>query len=247
MSRSMVRQLAAGIAALMLVAASISGFGMRGVSAQAGNAVEIKNFQYTPNNQTVPVGTTVTWTNNDQPPHTATARDGSFDTGTLTTGQSKAITLDKAGTFEYYCRIHPEMTSMITVAVAQQSPAASAAPSAAPSASPSAAPSAAPAASGPAPLVEASDQAIMANSVTVARVVAAQDGWIVIHVNTPDNKPGPVIGQTAVKTGENTNVKVMLSQMPNAGDKVWPMLHIDAGAIGTYEFPGADVPVQVNG
>jgi plastocyanin len=224
-------------AVIVMLAALL--FGRSDVSAapapQAGNAVEIKDFQFSPNALTVPVGTTVTWTNTGQAPHTATAKDNSFDTGILNNGQSKAITFDKEGTFEYVCLVHPRMTATLTVGNAQASPAASAAPSA----------SAAPA--GPTPSVEANDQAVDGGSVTVARVVAAQDGWIVIHTNTADNAPGPVIGHTAVKAGENTNVKVALSQAVAAGAKLWPMLHIDAGAIGTYEVPGPDSPVQANG
>ena len=55
--------------------------------------------------------------------------------------------------------------------------------------------------------------------------------------------PGKVIGQTAVKKGETENVAIQLSQDVPVGGKLWPMLHIDAGTIGTYEFPGADTPV----
>ena len=56
-------------------------------------------------------------------------------------------------------------------------------------------------------------------------------------------KPGKVIGNTAVKKGESNNVVIKLSEDVPAGGKLWPMLHIDAGAIGTYEFPGPDAPV----
>src|SRR6476469_8090054 len=100
------------------------------------------------------------------------------------------------------------------------------------------------------PAVSAQDQTLGSdNSVTVAQVVAAQDGWIVIHESNPDGSivlPG-IIGKTPVKAGENSNVKIMLDKQVANGAKLWPMLHIDAGVIGTYEFPGADTPVTVNG
>ncbi len=101
-------------------------------------------------------------------------------------------------------------------------------------------------AQGATPSVTANDQPA-GSTLTVAKVVAAQDGWITVHANTADNKPGDQLGHTLVKAGENANVVVNLSPTPKAGDKVWPMLHIDAGVIGTYEFPGADAPVIING
>jgi hypothetical protein len=101
-------------------------------------------------------------------------------------------------------------------------------------------------AQGVTPSLDASDQAY-GSSLTVAKVVAAQDGWITVHANTAANQPGDQLGHTAVKAGENDNVVVQLNPVPKAGDKVWPMLHIDAGVIGTYEFPGPDAPVIING
>ena len=90
--------------------------------------------------------------------------------------------------------------------------------------------------------VTATDQPIVNKTITVANVSAGQDGWIVVHIDDGSG-PGAVLGETAVKKGENPNVKVELSQDLKVGTKVWPMLHIDAGKIGTYEFPGPDAPV----
>ncbi len=98
----------------------------------------------------------------------------------------------------------------------------------------------------PSGTLEADDQAA-GSSIVVRKVVAGQDGWVAVHVNTTDNKPGAVIGVAPVKKGENDNVTVKLDPTPKAGDKLWPMLHIDAGTIGTYEFPGPDAPVIVDG
>ena len=98
--------------------------------------VSIKGFAFNPPNATVTPGTTVTWVNDDQAPHTATANDGAFDSGTLQPGQSYSFVFDKPGTYAYHCNIHPDMTGTITVSGASAS--ASASSSASASASPSA-------------------------------------------------------------------------------------------------------------
>jgi plastocyanin len=87
-------------------------------NTQAGataQAVSIKNFAFDPPTLTVPVGTTVTWTNNDSTAHTATADDGSFQSGHIDPGQTFSFTFNTAGTFNYHCEIHPNMTASITV------------------------------------------------------------------------------------------------------------------------------------
>ncbi len=60
-------------------------------------------------------GTTVTWTNQDDAAHTSTARDESFDTGTLDQGDAGDVTLDEPGTYDYYCRFHQFMNGTIEV------------------------------------------------------------------------------------------------------------------------------------
>ena len=77
--------------------------------------VEMRNFAFSPGNLQVPVGATVTFTNDDDVPHTATARDGSWDTGLLNKGESKSITFDKPGDYEYYCKVHPNQIAHLTV------------------------------------------------------------------------------------------------------------------------------------
>jgi plastocyanin len=83
----------------------------------AGNTVKVRiaNFAFAPAATTVPAGTAVAWTNEDSAPHTATAQDGSFDTGTLDKGQTKSLRLEKPGTYNYVCTIHPFMHAAITV------------------------------------------------------------------------------------------------------------------------------------
>jgi LPXTG-motif cell wall-anchored protein len=93
--------------------------------------------------------------------------------------------------------------------------------------------------------VNAADQAISNGSIVVAEVDASQDGWIAVHIDE-GGKPGAVIGHAAAKKGKTTNLSIKLEQDVPVGGKLWPMLHIDAGTIGTYEFPGPDAPVVVN-
>jgi plastocyanin len=81
-------------------------------------AVDIPGHSFSPADITVPVGTTVTWTNHDKDPHTATNDDGSavtFDSGMLTTGKSFSFTFSTAGKFPYHCTFHSEMHGTVTV------------------------------------------------------------------------------------------------------------------------------------
>lgn len=80
----------------------------------ADHAVAIQGMKFAPANLTVAVGDTVTFTNMDAAPHTATANDGSFDTGRLNRGESATVTINSAGTFDYICAIHPAMKGQIT-------------------------------------------------------------------------------------------------------------------------------------
>jgi plastocyanin len=84
----------------------------------AGNAVSIQGFAFHSSAITVPVGSTITWTNQDAAPHTATAKDGSFDTGTLKQGQAMTLTFSKVGTYAYYCQFHPFMNGTVVVTAA---------------------------------------------------------------------------------------------------------------------------------
>jgi plastocyanin len=84
-------------------------------TAATGDAVSIGDFAFEPANLSVAVGTTVTWTNDHDQPHTATSA-GNFDTGAIQPGESKTVTFDQAGTFSYICSFHPFMTGTVTVA-----------------------------------------------------------------------------------------------------------------------------------
>jgi plastocyanin len=86
--------------------------------AAASTGVTISDFKFSPGGTTVNVGDTVTWSNQGPTPHSATANDGSFDTGILSKGGSGSHTFSQAGTFSYYCKPHPFMKGTITVVAA---------------------------------------------------------------------------------------------------------------------------------
>ncbi len=89
-------------------------------SAPSGDAVraekvEIVEFTYDRDPVTIEAGGKVTWINRDAAPHTATADDGSFDTGTLEMGKLKSESFKEAGSYPYFCEIHPDMRGTVEV------------------------------------------------------------------------------------------------------------------------------------
>jgi plastocyanin len=84
----------------------------------ADRGVAIRDFAFSPRTVEIRVGDSVTWTNHDGVEHTATARNGSFDTGLLGEGESRAIRFNVAGTYRYVCTPHPSMTGTIVVRAA---------------------------------------------------------------------------------------------------------------------------------
>jgi plastocyanin len=86
-------------------------------SGEAAKAekVQIVEFTYEPDPVVVQAGGKVTWQNEDTAPHTATAEDGSFDTGTIEQGKLGSATFKEAGTFTYICTIHPTMQGTVEV------------------------------------------------------------------------------------------------------------------------------------
>jgi plastocyanin len=82
----------------------------------ADNEVGIDNFSFTPPNRSVPAGTAVTWVNRDDVPHRIASADQKFPLGpTLDTDQHYTYTFSAAGTYRYFCTIHPTMTGVVTV------------------------------------------------------------------------------------------------------------------------------------
>ncbi|WP_223199459.1 cupredoxin domain-containing protein [Solihabitans fulvus] len=88
-------------------------------SAASGSTVrvEIMNYQYSPASPTVDVGDTVVWTNHDSAPHTVTIDSGpdKFSSPNIAQGQSFSYTFTKAGSYTYYCAVHPDMKAALTV------------------------------------------------------------------------------------------------------------------------------------
>ena len=78
-------------------------------------AVSIDNFTFKAPTLTVKPGTTVSWTNGDDIPHTVVASDGSFKSKVLDTGDRFSFTFAKPGRFGYFCSLHPHMTGTIIV------------------------------------------------------------------------------------------------------------------------------------
>ena len=78
-------------------------------------AVQISNFTFKAQLLTVKPGTTVTWTNADDIPHTVVSKDGVFKSKVLDSGDKFSFTFAKPGQFGYYCSLHPHMTGSVTV------------------------------------------------------------------------------------------------------------------------------------
>lgn len=83
--------------------------------AAKSEQVQIVEFTYEPDPIVVQVGGKVIWQNQDTAPHTSTADDGSFDTGTIEKGKLGSATFKEAGTFTYFCEIHPTMRGTVEV------------------------------------------------------------------------------------------------------------------------------------
>lgn len=83
--------------------------------ASKSEKVNIVEFTYQPDPVVVQVGGKVTWQNQDTAPHTATADDDSWDTGTIEKGKIGSETFKEAGKFAYFCEIHPDMRGTVEV------------------------------------------------------------------------------------------------------------------------------------
>ncbi len=109
----------------ILTAALAMAFGTTGTSQQSFTVnaqqkpetaeVKIDNFSFAPGTLAVPVGTMVTWTNRDDIPHTVVSTDGAFKSKALDTDEKFTFTFSKAGSYPYFCSIHPKMTGKVIV------------------------------------------------------------------------------------------------------------------------------------
>ena len=77
------------------------------------NEITIDNFTFTPKELTVPVGTTVKWLNHDDIPHTIVEKKTTFRSKALDTDDSYSFTFTSAGTFDYFCGLHPHMVGQV--------------------------------------------------------------------------------------------------------------------------------------
>jgi len=98
--------------ALMMSTVSVM---TKAAPAPPAAAVTIGNFTFKATVVTVKPGTTVTWTNGDDIPHTVVSKDGVFKSRVLDTGDKFSFTFAKPGQFGYFCSLHPHMTGAIVV------------------------------------------------------------------------------------------------------------------------------------
>ncbi len=109
------------LAAPVVIALGLLFAGQRNVRANqqekpaAMAEVKIDNFSFGPQALTIAAGTTVTWTNRDDIPHTVVSNDGAFKSKVLDTDERFSYTFTKAGTYPYFCSIHPKMTAKVVV------------------------------------------------------------------------------------------------------------------------------------
>jgi len=114
---ALVRVVATAVALMSSSAVSNAG----PAASHTANAVIIKNFDFEPMSLTVKAGTSVTWKNLDDEPHTVTSVDGLFRSGAIDQNESFTFKFDKPGTYKYLCSIHPNMMASIIVLDSQAS------------------------------------------------------------------------------------------------------------------------------
>jgi plastocyanin len=89
--------------------------GTGGTSGPGANAVFIQGMAFNPATISVTAGTTITWTNKDAVAHTVTSTTNLFNSGNIGTNATFSFTFATAGSYSYYCSIHPSMTASVTV------------------------------------------------------------------------------------------------------------------------------------
>jgi hypothetical protein len=101
-------------------------------------------------------------------------------------------------------------------------------------------------------MVEGMDQDVSGGTVTASKVVAGENGWLVVHRTDAEMKPGPVVGYAPLKMGENMDVAAILTEEVTSGDMLMLMVHSEAGGTktGVFEYTlGAkeDGPIKPDG
>jgi plastocyanin len=106
----------ARVASAFVAVALAVGVAASAAAAPAPVTVKIDNFTFGPATVTVPVGTTVTWVNGDDIPHTVVANDRkTFKSKVLDTDDKFSFTFNTPGTYGYFCSIHPHMVGTVVV------------------------------------------------------------------------------------------------------------------------------------
>jgi plastocyanin len=103
------------VVAILLVAGVKSPSASAQQAAATSAEVKIDNFSFAPATLTVPAGTTVTWTNRDDIPHTVVSDDKVFKSKVMDTDEKFSYTFSKSGTYAYFCSVHPKMTGKVVV------------------------------------------------------------------------------------------------------------------------------------
>jgi plastocyanin len=107
--------LATTVMIAMLLLAGTPSVAANDQPAGASSDVKIDNFNFGPQTLTVSVGTTVVWTNRDDTPHTVVSTNGVFKSKVRDTDEKFSYTFTKAGTYPYFCSVHPKMTGKVVV------------------------------------------------------------------------------------------------------------------------------------
>ena len=102
------------------------------------------------------------------------------------------------------------------------------------------------------PMVEAADQDVSNGVVSAEKVVAGQNGWLVVHRTDAEMKPGPVVGYAPLRGGENTDVAAILQEEVMPGEMLMLVVHSEEGGMktGVFEYTlGAreDGPIKPDG
>ena len=112
--RSVLSGFAAASAAAIL-ASRPGALAHDGVEHAATHEVEIRGFKFEPASLTARPGDTITWTNRDLVPHTATAHDGRWDTGRIGKGETASMVFEAGMAGDYFCRFHPAMKARLEI------------------------------------------------------------------------------------------------------------------------------------
>jgi len=102
-----------------------------------------------------------------------------------------------------------------------------------------------------APSVDAANQSVSNGVVAADKIVAGENGWLVVHRTDADMKPGPVVGHAPLREGENVDVAAILTEEVKAGEMLMLMVHSEAGGMqtGIFEYTlGAkeDGPIKID-